>query len=538
MPTTSVSIELRGLGYALDAPLLRGSIVVQGTNSRIRRVEGTGVVRSPVAGEATVSFDLVSLAAGFRDRNSGTIRISDPAARIDVSVDVELSEARGRPVQGICCDPEQRSRPCIERQIVGVGPAPGRNAAGGTHRGSDAQGRPFLLVWSVDDGGALPDMATLRDVRRIAPPGFGSDRNLMAWSMAVFRDTLYVGTCNWRFDEFRDWEKWAFSRGPIDTSEGAEVWRMQIPAGRGAEAGTWTRVLRSGLGDPYNHGIRNMTVVGDHLYAITANHTNGFEIWRTSDGRDWGPVMTGGFGNKANTSGRGLVVFDGRIYVGTENKDSGAEIWRAPVERAGKESDWERVLGDDVSRSWYAELTPFEGHLYAASLMTYTSVAENDALGDTHPGCFILRSRNGVDWEVVMADAFGSTNNQGMISSVVFRDRIYFGTTNVSGGEIHSSADGVKWELSLKLTGFRDWHAWKMYVFNDRLYCGLGRLEYIWWSGLGLYSTGDGREWVQEMDGSVLAHYGLRTMAEYRGRLYLGTASFPDCAYVIEAQRA
>jgi hypothetical protein len=96
----------------------------------------------------------------------------------------------------------------------------------------------------------------------------------------------------------------------------------------------------------------------------------------------------------------------------------------------------------------------------------------------------------------------------------------------------------VKWERSLKLTGFRDWHAWKMYVFNDRLYCGLGRLEYIWWSGLGLCSTADGREWVQETDNSLLAHYGLRTMAEYRGRLYLGTASFPDCAYVIEAQRA
>lgn len=546
MPKTSVSIELRGLGYALDhAPLVRGSITVQGTNSRIRRVEGTGAVQSPVAGEATVSFDLVSLPVGFRGNAGGTIRISDPAASIDLGVAVELSEARGRRVGNVCCDPMgPREVPCIERQLVGVGRAPGSNAAGGTHRGIDAAGRPFLLVWSVDDGGSLPDMATLRDVRRVAPPGFGNDRNLMAWSMAVFQDALYVGTCNWRFDEMRDWEKWAFSRGPIDTSEGTEVWRLSCPPGRGAEAGAWTRVLGAGLGDPYNHGIRNMAVAGEHLYAITANHTNGFEIWRTADGFDWTPVMTGGFGNRENTSGRGLALFDGFVYVGTENKDSGAELWRAPVEHAGEESRWERVLGDDVTRSWYAELIPFKGHLYAASLMTFTGVDENEALGHTHPGCFIMRSRNGLDWGVVMDDAFGTKDNAGIISSGVFRDRIYFGTSNnVGGAEIHSSADGRSWERCLKLTGSmegpeRDWHAWKMHVFNDRLYCGLGRLDYIWWSGLGLYSSADGQEWTQETDNSLLAHYGLRSMAEYRGRLYLGTASFPDCAYVLEAQRA
>ena len=106
------------------------------------------------------------------------------------------------------------------------------------------------------------------------------------------------------------------------------------------------------------------------------------------------------------------------------------------------------------------------------------------------------------------------------------------------GGEVHSSADGVHWERCFKGAGDaeRNWHAWKLYVYKDRLYLGIGRLAEIWWSGLGLLSTDDGKEWIQETDFSLIAHYGLRSMMAFRGRLYLGTASFPDCAYILEAE--
>jgi len=530
MPTPSVSIELRGLGYAIDASALRGAIAVQRTSRRVRRVEGTVVMQSPVEGEATVAFDLVSLPVGYRRDVAGTIRIDDPAAKISVSVDVELSESRGRPVEGVAY-PEDVERPCIERELVGVGPAPGVNAAGGTHRGIDGEGRPFLLLWRVDDGGVLPDTPTLRDVRLAAPPGFGSDANVIMWAMETFRDSLYVATCSWRLDSLRDWEKWAFSRGPIDTSEGTEIWRLDRPGG------DWTRVVRAGLGDPYNHGIRNLMAVGEHLYAVTVNHTNGFEIWRTEDGAGWQPVMTGGFGNTENTSGRGLALFDGQLYVGTENKDTGAEVWRAPVERAGEEGGWERVLGDDVSRSWYAELTVFDGWLYAGTLMTHTGLAESDA-EQQHQGCRVLRSRDGIDWEVVVDDSFGNPMNNGIISMAVFAGRLFIGTSNTEGGEVHSSADGVHWERCWKGAGDpeRNWHAWKLHPFGDRLYLGIGRLERIWWSGLGLFSTADGKDWTLETDYSLATHYGMRSMMAFGGRLYLGTASFPDCACLIEAQ--
>ena len=525
---TTVVIELQGLGYEVRARLVRGCISVQRTVRRVRRVQGTGVIPSPVSGEATVEFDLVSLPRGYREARFGTIRVTDPAANIFVTVQVELSEERGTPIEGVAY-PDDIERPCIERQLVGVTPAPGVNAATGTHRGVDAAGRPFVLVWSVDDGGKIGDLSSLRGVRLAAEPGFGSDGNVIMWAMETFDGGLSVATSNWRLERLRDWEMWAFSRGPIDTSEGAEIWRLDGDA--------WTRVVAAGLGDPYNHGIRNLLSVGEHLYAVTVNHTNGFEIWRTDNGAVWRPVMTGGFGNTENTSGRGIAVFDGHLYVGTENKDTGAEVWRARVERAGEEIGWERVLGDDSTRSWYAELTEFEGQLYAGTLMTHTGLAESDA-EEHHAGCRVLRSADGEHWEVVVDDSFGNPSNNGILTMAVFRGRLFIGTSNTEGGEVHSSADGVHWERCFKGAGGaeRNWHAWKLYVYKDRLYLGLGRLAEIWWSGLGLLSTDDGKEWIQETDYSLITHYGLRSMMEYRGRLYLGTASFPDCAYILEAE--
>lgn len=527
---TAISIELRGLGYELEANAIEGGISVQRTSGRVRRVEGTALTPSPVAGQATIRFDLVCLPKGYREDEVGTIRIVDAAAKIDVNVEVELSEARGRALEGIAY-PDDVERSCIERKLVGVEPAPGVNAAAGTHRGVDAEGRPFVLAWRIDDLGALPGFDTLRGVRLAAPPGFGSDGNVIMWAMETFQDSLYVATCNWRLEGLRDWEMWAFSRGPIESSEGTQIWSFRADDEGGGE---WTRVVQGGLGDPYNHGIRNLLAVDGHLYAVTANHTNGFEIWRSADGTHWLPIMTGGFGNTENTSGRGLALFDGQLYVGTENKDTGAEVWRAPLAHAGEAGGWERVLGNDLSRSWYAELTAFDGHLYAGTLMTHTGVAESDA-EQAHPGCHVLRSRDGLDWEVVVDDSFGNATNNGIISMAVFDGRLYIGTSNTEGGEVHSTPDGVNWERSWKGAGDpeRNWHAWKLYVYRDRLYLGIGRLERIWWSGLGLFSSADGKTWRQETDYSLVTHYGLRSMMEYRGRLYLGTASFPDCACVL-----
>jgi hypothetical protein len=88
---TVVEIELRGLGYQQRTELVRGHIEVQGTNTRVRRVAGSGVIPSVVSGEATVSFDLLAPTKGYLDAPVGTIRIADPAAGVDITVEVEMA---------------------------------------------------------------------------------------------------------------------------------------------------------------------------------------------------------------------------------------------------------------------------------------------------------------------------------------------------------------------------------------------------------------------------------------------------------------
>ena len=529
MTATTVSLGIVGgdRRWSVAGPLAAGQITVHRTNSYVRRVHGAGTVRDDAGDEARLEVDLRALPAGFDERPVGTIRVSHPASGLDVTAEVELSEDRGWPIRDVTY-PEDLERPCIERRLVGVTIAPGVNAAAGTHRCTDAAGRTVVLAWCIDDGGTLPDTPTLQRLRRIGGPGLGADGNVMVWALAPFGDSLYAATCSWRLESYRDWEKWAFSRGPIDTSEGAEIWRYD---------GAWERVVAAGMGDPYNHGIRNLAVAGNRLFAITANHTNGFEIWASTDGRDWAPAMTGGFSNTENTSGRGLAVFGDHLYVGTENKDTGAEIWRAPVTDAHDEAAWARVLGDDVSRSWFADLTPFGDHLYAGSLMTHTSGEEASA-ETNHPGCRLLRTSDGVTWDVVVEDSFGNPDNLGVLCIAEFAGHLYVGTTNGRGAEVVRSADGVTWELVHKAAGDpqREWHAWKLHVFGGRLYLGLGRLEHVWWSGFRLVSTADGTTWTDEIEPTHTTHYGVRSMATYQDRLYLGTASFPDCAAVIEAQ--
>jgi hypothetical protein len=41
--------------------------------------------------------------------------------------------------------------------------------------------------------------------------------------------------------------------------------------------------------------------------------------------------------------------------------------------------------------------------------------------------------------------------------------------------------------------------------------------------------------WRRSLGPGIVTYDGVRSMAEYRDRLYLGTASFADCAYVIQA---
>src|SRR4051812_29999144 len=119
--SAELSVEIRELGYHLSGPIERAAIRVQRTNTRVRAVRGRATLPSPAGGTAIVELDLLSLPAGYHEPDTGSIRVVDQAAGVDVDVAVEYSEARGRPVVGVTYV-EDTERPCVERAIVGVGP--------------------------------------------------------------------------------------------------------------------------------------------------------------------------------------------------------------------------------------------------------------------------------------------------------------------------------------------------------------------------------------------------------------------------------
>src|SRR3972149_3677948 len=165
------------------------------------------------------------------------------------------------------------------------------------------------LAWEIKAAAPM-GTATLTDIRQINKDGFNIESNKYAFSMAVFKGSLYVGTLN--IEKLPG--MWNFFTGASTkkVTDGAEVWRYDAD-------GTWTRVVNKGLGDRLNLGLRKMVVIKDCLYGVTANHDEGMEVWRTCDGIDWKRTAIGGVGDKQNTSGRGLGFFNGYIYVGTEN---------------------------------------------------------------------------------------------------------------------------------------------------------------------------------------------------------------------------
>jgi hypothetical protein len=214
--------------------------------------------------------------------------------------------------------------------------------------------------------------------------GFGSAWNVYAWSMGVYNNSLYIGTCN------------------LNPKSGCQLWklkgenwsRVQLPGGDGFgdknnygirniveynselyvstasnflypeascdiwkyDGETWENLIKNELGDPYNKYIWTMIVTSDNkLWVGTLNlqtfidgvpfNSHGCEIW-TYDGELWKNIVgdngnteiSGGFGNKNNIGARSMIEYPKNskiIWVGTWNTDilnfkdfRGCEIWK------------------------------------------------------------------------------------------------------------------------------------------------------------------------------------------------------------------
>jgi len=390
---------------------------------------------------------------------------------------------------------------------------------------------------------------------KVASMGFDDPRNDYAWCMETFKGKIYVGTLN--------------------GLGGAEIWSSFQ-----GEVGTWKMVYDT---RPLsNTGIRCLYNDRDmYLYASSLN-LQGAEILRSTDGEIWETLLKNGFGDKRNTTIRCITRFREYLYAGMGN--NGAKLYRSidgsnwtqvytnPSFESTKVVDPE-TNNEVTNNVMIGELKVFNGHLYA---FTWTMDIDPKALKkiiDTDnapnpntpyfpatPGAFeVWRSNDGVNWEKVVGknDIYDNglgfcfydhenLNNDAVTSVTIFKGKLYLGTANSwKKSSIWRTSEGTHWEKVLdffELGEEYNYYIWRMISFNDRLFIGTMNTgpsldsdatgAQIWVSDSGetgsftnLIHNGFDGETITVMDRIIPKNIGIRCINEFKGQLFVGTAT-------------
>ncbi|MCP4133931.1 MAG: hypothetical protein GY754_23375 [bacterium] len=353
-------------------------------------------------------------------------------------------------------------------------------------------------------------------LRQINEDGFGDTTNKYSWAMETFKGSVYVATLN-ATNSIVGLSM--FFWGQPFESEGGQIFKGTL-----GESGDWTwdNVLTGGNGNTATFGIRKMKAIGDFLYAVTVNHVDGFEVWRTEDGTNWESVSDAGFGDLNNTSGRGLMAYKGYIYAGVENREEGAQIWRRKITGNGDFEDgsaWKQVISggiDDANNYWFSDFVEYNGYFYTGTL--------------NPTGMELWRTADGVNYEMLFDAGNGFKTNTAAMKLYAYNDKLFVGTMNWIKGSylyMNSDEDGAIFEPIIEKGNgvIGNAYIWYMKEFNNRLYVGTFKIS----GSFDLYSAqnpGTDPWTIETTDGfGSFAHYGIRSMAVYQDKLIIGSAT-------------
>lgn len=242
----------------------------------------------------------------------------------------------------------------------------------------------------------------------------------------------------------------------------------------------WTQWNLNGFGDPRNTLALSLANFNGMLYSGTDNPSTGAQLWRNSadTAGQWSALTVNGFGDPNNGGIDHLLVFNGQLYAGTwnwnetTNSSLGGQVWRSATG-----TEWTRVVNNgfgDVNNGEIVRFADFGGHIYAA---TWSYATER--------GAEIWRSATGDagSWSRVVANGFGDSKNEAIISMAVFDGHLYAGASNsVTGGQIWRSADGVSWSL-VNSAGFgfsSNWVISALAAFDGHLYASTRDGGQVW----------------------------------------------------------
>jgi hypothetical protein len=242
------------------------------------------------------------------------------------------------------------------------------------------------------------------DWYQISQDGYGDKTNVGHRGIAIFNDSLILGTANYIANDIE--------RGVIQFDRSTRLYKFLIDL----------LLKKSYEGNSYI--------------------SNGCEIW-CYNGQTFTQLvgkngyMPSGFGNKNNSELGELVVFKGYLYACLRNTREGCQVWRT-----NNLMDWEKVVeggfGNLLNR-WCMETEIFGDYLYVG---TYNFIQ----------GCEVYRTLDGVFWEEVVGrnaetkNGFGRKQNFYTWSMCNYSGFLYIGTQSSEGGELWRSQDGIKWE--------------------------------------------------------------------------------------------
>ena len=291
--------------------------------------------------------------------------------------------------------------------------------------------------------------------------------------------------------------------------------------------GDWQRACAPGFGDPNNVSVFQMAVFHDHLYAVTMNINEGFQLWRTdAEGPPpfrWQRVLAdGAYRGRFNQLAMSLCPFGDHLYIGTAIQncsfDYDYNVGPAPPEvlRIDPDGAWDVVAGEPritpdglkipLSGLGPAFNNPFAGYLWSLcahdgwlyagtgvwtvflryrelpadcpprvlSLLPWKNrqtQLDLETLLEHYGGCHLWRTRDGTHWLPVTQNGFNNCFNIGVRTQVSTPHGLFVGTANPFGPEVAvQRVAGWRYEQNAA-GGFEIWqgsHDHDLHLAGDR----------------------------------------------------------------------
>ncbi len=273
-------------------------------------------------------------------------------------------------------------------------------------------------------------------------PGFGSTKNIAAFSMEVHANKLYIGTYNFTYS------LWPPSAG----SEGAQIWAF--------DGANWQQTATNGFGDTRNYVVTSLKEYKGILYAGTLCVEGNlvFTSWTTADvvltskgcqlwsqgASSWNKVAGDGFGRIANAAVTSMEVYNNKLLMGTSSGTATISINLFPcgITSFSWKSEGLGVYGytgagvSALIKGGLQDVNDFGIFSMTTTVINgkeFLLAAVERAIKDTDTVGYVA-AYDGSTWFRASDYGMGNSNNMLVSSLTTLNGRVYAGTLNGEEG--------------------------------------------------------------------------------------------------------